>query len=451
MVVNRLAAAVVAVVCLALATGCVRVPRHVSLPPLLLGEPSFFPTLEAYAGAPIVGGNRVDLLLNGEEIFPTRAGGGPRGPADDHLRAVLLRGRPGRPRHRGGARRALPRGRRRQRAARRVRLVSGCRGRTIDVMRHAGCHVVVVPAAEPVTSSAATTIATTGASSSSTAASASRAAPASAASGWATAGTEHHWRDTDVRVAGAGRRVSPGRLRGELARGDGHGAGRRGVLPAAASSPRGEVYAQVVRSSPAGGSFAMYTMFLLALSSAQRVASSSRTRTSSPTTRCRGRAALGAPRACGWSCWCRARSTTTSCARRAAASSGDCCGRASRSTSTARRSCTRRRWSSTACGRRSAARTSTTARSRVNDELNLVVYDRGRRPAPRADLRGRPQGVAARGLPAVESSRGVRRGSSSCWRSRSGTSCSRAGRGGAAPGPLQTQTPQAVRPGTTIR
>jgi cardiolipin synthase A/B len=35
-------------------------------------------------------------------------------------------------------------------------------------------------------------------------------------------------------------------------------------------SPRGSVSAQVVRSSPAGGSFSMYTMFLLAMSSARR-------------------------------------------------------------------------------------------------------------------------------------------------------------------------------------
>src|SRR2546425_12122635 len=53
------------------ATGCVsRVHPHVYLPPLKLGEPSFFPTLEAYTASPIVGGNTVDLLLNGDEIFP---------------------------------------------------------------------------------------------------------------------------------------------------------------------------------------------------------------------------------------------------------------------------------------------------------------------------------------------------------------------------------------------
>ena len=43
---------------------------HLVIPDLHLGAPSFFPTLEAYTATPIVGGNRVDLLLNGEEIVP---------------------------------------------------------------------------------------------------------------------------------------------------------------------------------------------------------------------------------------------------------------------------------------------------------------------------------------------------------------------------------------------
>lgn len=50
--------------------GCAGVPPHVSLPDVELGDPSFFPTLQAYAGPPIVGGNAVTLLLNGEQIFP---------------------------------------------------------------------------------------------------------------------------------------------------------------------------------------------------------------------------------------------------------------------------------------------------------------------------------------------------------------------------------------------
>src|SRR3989475_670400 len=60
----------VCLLALLLLGGCVRVPPHLLLPDLRLGEPSFFPTLEAYAAAPIVPGNRVEFLLNGEEIFP---------------------------------------------------------------------------------------------------------------------------------------------------------------------------------------------------------------------------------------------------------------------------------------------------------------------------------------------------------------------------------------------
>src|SRR5438105_14862393 len=56
-----------ALLCLA---ACTRVISHVALPELLLGEPSYYPTQEAYGGAPIVGGNAVEILLNGEQIFP---------------------------------------------------------------------------------------------------------------------------------------------------------------------------------------------------------------------------------------------------------------------------------------------------------------------------------------------------------------------------------------------
>src|SRR5688572_5943455 len=57
-------------VCLSLVTGCSRVTSHVHVPELALGEPSYFSTQEAYGGAPIVGGNSVEVLLNGEQIFP---------------------------------------------------------------------------------------------------------------------------------------------------------------------------------------------------------------------------------------------------------------------------------------------------------------------------------------------------------------------------------------------
>jgi cardiolipin synthase len=53
--------------------GCTVVaPPLYTVPGLALNNPSFFPTLESYTQAPIVPGNSVQLLLNGDEIFPKR-------------------------------------------------------------------------------------------------------------------------------------------------------------------------------------------------------------------------------------------------------------------------------------------------------------------------------------------------------------------------------------------
>ena len=67
---DRILPVIIGILLLAGGVGCARPHPHVALPDVSLGEPSFFPTLEAYAGAPIVGGNAVQVLLNGEEIFP---------------------------------------------------------------------------------------------------------------------------------------------------------------------------------------------------------------------------------------------------------------------------------------------------------------------------------------------------------------------------------------------
>lgn len=50
--------------------GCARVLPVYRVPPIVVGEPAFFPTIEAYTDAPIVGGNRIQLLFNGDETFP---------------------------------------------------------------------------------------------------------------------------------------------------------------------------------------------------------------------------------------------------------------------------------------------------------------------------------------------------------------------------------------------
>jgi hypothetical protein len=51
---------------------CVRVPPHFALPQLAAVDRAFIPTLEAYTVAPVGGGNSVDVLLNGDQIFPAQ-------------------------------------------------------------------------------------------------------------------------------------------------------------------------------------------------------------------------------------------------------------------------------------------------------------------------------------------------------------------------------------------
>jgi len=50
--------------------GCAKVLSVQEIPDITLGEATFFPTIEAHTDAPIVGGNRVEVLLNDDETFP---------------------------------------------------------------------------------------------------------------------------------------------------------------------------------------------------------------------------------------------------------------------------------------------------------------------------------------------------------------------------------------------
>jgi cardiolipin synthase len=50
--------------------GCAAVPKIERIPGVVLGEPSFFPTIAGHTDAPILGGNKIELLFNGDQIFP---------------------------------------------------------------------------------------------------------------------------------------------------------------------------------------------------------------------------------------------------------------------------------------------------------------------------------------------------------------------------------------------
>src|SRR5712692_778426 len=65
--------ALVAVVGVSLLIGaCARLSGHLTLPEMGVQDPSFPLTLGAYTEAATTGGNRVDVLLNGEQIFPAQ-------------------------------------------------------------------------------------------------------------------------------------------------------------------------------------------------------------------------------------------------------------------------------------------------------------------------------------------------------------------------------------------
>jgi cardiolipin synthase A/B len=53
-----------------LCLGCAEVIKVYTIPEITLGEASFLPTIEAYTDTPIVHGNRIEILFNGDETFP---------------------------------------------------------------------------------------------------------------------------------------------------------------------------------------------------------------------------------------------------------------------------------------------------------------------------------------------------------------------------------------------
>jgi cardiolipin synthase A/B len=248
-------------------SACARVYPHIALPSLALGEPSFFPTLEAYAGAPIVGGNRADILLNGEQIFPAmlEAIRGAQstityaqyfyedGPISRDLSEAMAE---------------------RCRAGIGVNVLLDAFGTLSmpkeysDAMSRSGCHVTWFrPLSQYVFRRYSNRnhrrilvidgrVGFTGGS--------------GVSRKWMGNGrTENHWRDTDIRIQGPAVEYLQAAFVENWLEATGVVLGGEAYFPRPIP-PGGDVYAQVVKSSPAAGSFAMYTTFLLAVNSARR-------------------------------------------------------------------------------------------------------------------------------------------------------------------------------------
>ncbi len=247
--------------------GCARVQPHIALPQVTLGEPSFYPTLEAYAGAPIVGGNAVEILLNGEQIFPALL---------EAIRAAQRTITYAQYYYEEGpvARDVAEALAERCRAGVGVNVLLDAFGSLsipteyLDLMRVSGCHVVWF---RPLSQYVFRTyykrnhrrilvvdgrVGFTGG--------------AGVSRKWMGNGrTENHWRDTDVRVQGPVVEYLQAAFVENWLEATGMVLGGEAYFPRPIE-PRGQVYAQVARSSPTGGSTAMYTTLLLALSGARR-------------------------------------------------------------------------------------------------------------------------------------------------------------------------------------
>lgn len=254
-----------------LTVSCARVLPVYKIPDITLGEPSFFPTIEAHTDAPIVGGNRIDILLNGDGTFP-----------------VMLREIKNAKRTITFAQYLYEDGRiatdlaqafaERCRAGITANILLDSHGTNtpaeiLDLMREAGCRVEIFRRVEApqvifiwkllrynyrnhrrilvidgkVGFTGGYGIKDT----------------------WLGDGrTEGHWRETNARIEGplvknlqAGFTESWLEATGELLGGEDY-------FPPL--EPRGKLAAQVVKSSPVGGSFENYLLFLLSITSAKK-------------------------------------------------------------------------------------------------------------------------------------------------------------------------------------
>ena len=265
---RRAAVAAGALLALTLAGGgCSRVQPHLELPALQMGEPAFRSTLVAYTGNAVVPGNRVEVLLNGDQIFPAKIAAiraarksityaqyvfEEGAPAADTAQALAERCRAGLPVH--------------------VLLDAvGALAMPVqyrDWMVEAGCQVASYRPLTPWTFDRVNernhrrilvvdgVVGFTG---------------GSGTSGkWSGNGKQDgHWRDTDVRVGGPVVEQLQGAFAENWLEATGVALGGPAYFPRPLEV-KGGVDAQVVRSSPAGGSVAMYTMFLLAMTAARR-------------------------------------------------------------------------------------------------------------------------------------------------------------------------------------
>ena len=253
-------------------SGCAKVISVERLPDITLGEATFFPTIEAHTDAPITGGNRIDILLNGDYTFPVMLRDIKAAKSTITFAQYLVEG--------GSLVKEFAEAfAERCRAGVKADILLDSHGsgstpaEIIALMRDAGCHVEFFRRVEApsvifpwkllhynyrshrrilvidgkVGFSGGYGISDT----------------------WKGDGrTEDHWRDTNARLEGPAVKFLQAAFAESWLETTAIAIGGEGYFPRL--EPVGKVPAQIVSSSPAGGSFKNYLLFLLSINSARK-------------------------------------------------------------------------------------------------------------------------------------------------------------------------------------
>ena len=247
-------------------TACAHVRPPLVLPQIAVTDPAFITTMEAYTNSSVTTGNRIEVLLNGEQIFPAQlAAIRSARKSITYAQYFYEDGRPA-----VAIVKAISE---RCRAGIRARVLLDAFGslkmpvELTQELEQSGCALATFRPLTPWTADNANNrnhrrILVVDARTGFTGGS-------GASSKWMGNGRQKgQWRETDVRVEGPAVNDLQGAFAENWLEATGEMLGGDAFF--APQPSRGSVVAQVVRSSPASGSIAMYNMYLLAISSARR-------------------------------------------------------------------------------------------------------------------------------------------------------------------------------------
>ena len=252
--------------------GCAKIISVERLPDISLGEATFFPTIEAHTDAAITGGNRIEILLNGDDTYPVMLRDIRAAKSTITVAQYLFEG--------GSLAKEFAEAfaeRCRAGVQADILLDSHGSGSTpaeiLGLMRDAGCHVEFFRRVEAPSiifpwkllhynyRSHRRILVIDG--------KIGFTGGYGISDSWTGNGrTEEHWRDTNARIEGPAVKFLQAAFAESWLETTAIAIGGEGYFPRL--DPVGKVPAQIVSSSPAGGSFQNYMLFLLSINSARK-------------------------------------------------------------------------------------------------------------------------------------------------------------------------------------